>query len=158
VIDPTALFIDLVRVETRLYNLIDARLRPHDMTLGLFQFLQILQRTPGCRVYDIAQEVDITVGATSKAIDRLEARNWCRRAPNPTDRRSSLLYLTPAGDQALANATPTFETAMTDLMSAVPNEALAALADALAQWRPHLESASSRRTQEAAQPNTKRDQ
>src|SRR4051812_3177347 len=110
VTDLTALFTDLVRTETRLYNRIDARLRAaHDIPLGTLEFLRIISERPGCRVYDIAHEVDITVGATSKGVDRLVARGFCERRANPDDRRSSLLALTPAGEQAMTAAIPTFE-------------------------------------------------
>ncbi|MGK5684349.1 MarR family winged helix-turn-helix transcriptional regulator [Actinoplanes sp. URMC 104] len=138
--DLTSLFTDLVRAETRLYNRIDARLRAeHDITLGALEFLQIIDSRSTCRVHDIAREVDITVGATSKAVDRLEARGWCERRPNPDDRRSSLLVLTAAGRHAMATATPTFETAMAEQVSALPPAVLDRLADGLREWRRHLE-------------------
>ncbi|MFI1993383.1 MarR family winged helix-turn-helix transcriptional regulator [Actinoplanes sp. NPDC020271] len=138
--DATTLFTDLVRTETRLYNRIDARLRAgHDMPLGSLEFLRIIGGRPVCRVYDIAHEVDITVGATSKAVDRLVARGWCERRANPDDRRSSLLLLTPAGEQALAAALPTFAAAVTELGAALPRQTLDQLADGLHQWRQHLE-------------------
>lgn len=139
--DLTSLFVDLVRAETRLYNLIDARLRAeHDMTLGVLQFLQILRARGTCRVYDLAHEVDITVGATSKAVDRIEARGWCERRANPDDRRSSLLALTPAGLEALDAATPTFEAAMGEHAAVLPREVLDHLAEGLRLWRLHLEA------------------
>ncbi|WIM92525.1 MarR family winged helix-turn-helix transcriptional regulator [Actinoplanes oblitus] len=139
--DLTSLFTDLVRTETRLYNRIDARLRAgHDMPLGTLEFLRIISTRPGCRVYDIAHEVDITVGATSKGVDRLVARGWCERRANPDDRRSSLLFLTPAGEQALATATPTLEAAWAEQAAALPGPVLAQLADGLRLWRERLES------------------
>ncbi|GAA4608061.1 DNA-binding MarR family transcriptional regulator [Actinoplanes octamycinicus] len=139
--DLTSLFTDLVRTETRLYNRIDARLRAeHDMPLGALEFLQIIERLPTCRVFDIAHEVDITVGATSKAVDRLVARGWCERRANPDDRRSSLLFLTPAGEQALAAAVPTFEAAWAEQIAGLPQPMLAQLADGLRVWRERLES------------------
>lgn len=138
--DLTTLFTDLVRAETRLYNLVDARIRAeHDMTLGILQFLRIISRRPNCRVYDIAHEVDITVGATSKAVDRIEARGWCRRLANPDDRRSSLLVLTAAGERALADATPTFDSAMAQHVAGLPQPVLDRLADGLSRWSRQLE-------------------
>ena len=138
--DLTSLFIDLVRAETRLYNRVDARLRAdHDMPLGTWEFLQIIERRPDCRVQDIAQEIDITVGATSKAVDRIEARGWCRREANPGDRRSSLLVLTDAGRAALAAATPVVDAAIAERAAGLPQPVLDHLADGLRRWRHHLE-------------------
>jgi DNA-binding MarR family transcriptional regulator len=143
VTDLTALFTDLVRAETRLYNRIDAYLRATcDMPLGTLEFLRIIDGHPACRVQDIAAEVDITIGATSKAVDRIEARGWCRREPNPADRRSSLLTLTPAGREALTAATPAFEAAVTESTAALPAVLVDQLAEALHRWRLHLEGES----------------
>ena len=91
-------------------------------------------------MFDIAQEVDITVGATSKGVDRLEARGWCERRANPDDRRSSLLALTPAGRAALTAATPTFETALAERVAGLPPPVLECLAEGLQHWREELES------------------
>lgn len=139
--DLTALFTDLVRAETRLYNRVDARLRAeHGITLGTLEFLRIIDGRPACRVQDIAAEVDITIGATSKGVDRLEARGWCRREANPDDRRSSLLVLTPAGREALSAATPTWQAALAEQTAALPAATLAELAAGLRAWRNYLES------------------
>ncbi|WP_189335432.1 MarR family winged helix-turn-helix transcriptional regulator [Actinoplanes ianthinogenes] len=139
--DLTSLFTDLVRTETLLWNRVDARVRAeHDMALGQLEFLRIIDGRPACRVFDIAQEVGITVGATSKGVDRLVARGWCERRANPDDRRSSLLSLTPAGSQALAAAVPTFEAAWAEQVAALPQPMLAQLAAGLHTWRRHLES------------------
>jgi DNA-binding MarR family transcriptional regulator len=109
VTDVAQLFSDLVRAETRLYNAVDARLRAtHGLSAGQYELMQIIADREHCRVYDIVQEVAITVGAASKAVDRLEAAGWCRRSANPDDRRSSLLSLTAAGSRLLAKARPTF--------------------------------------------------
>jgi DNA-binding MarR family transcriptional regulator len=104
------LFEDLVRAETRLYNAIDDRLRTeHDLSLGQYEFMAIINRRGQCRVFDIVHEIGITVGAVSKSVDRLESADWCRRTNNPADRRSSLLSLTAAGSRLLARARPTVE-------------------------------------------------
>ncbi|WP_327302763.1 MarR family winged helix-turn-helix transcriptional regulator [Streptomyces sp. NBC_01298] len=108
--DPTQVFMDLVRYETRLYNALGERLRAeHGVTMGQFEFLRIIDGREGCRVNDLAEEAAITVGATSKGVDRLEALGWVVRRPHPANRRSSLLELTPEGRERLAAATPTFE-------------------------------------------------
>ena len=138
--DLTALYTDLIRTETRVFNRVDARLRAeHDLTLGQLEFLRILAAHDTCRVYDIAHQVDITVGATSKGVDRLEARGWCARRSNPDDRRSSLITLTAPGREALTAALPTFEAAIADQVGGLPGPVVEALADGLRQWRDRLE-------------------
>ena len=134
-------FEDLVRAETRLYNGLDARLREqHGLSLGQYELLQIISRRAECRVLDIVREVGITVGAASKAVDRLEAAGWCRRRVNDQDRRSSLLAVTPAGARLLVRAHPTFEQELTRLFAGVASErAVAQTARVLAALRGRLE-------------------
>lgn len=100
------LFSELVRLETELWNAVEGRLRADfAVTLPVFEFLQVIARTPGCRVHDIAAELGITVGGTSKIVDRIEASGYCARSPNPSDRRSSIIRLTSAGKRLLPKLT-----------------------------------------------------
>jgi DNA-binding MarR family transcriptional regulator len=104
------LFNDLVRFETELWNVVDSRMRAeHDLPLHKFEPMQIIERTPECRVYDIADALSITTGGVSKIVDSIEAAGHAKRRPNPEDRRSSIIELTPAGKRLLAKATTTFE-------------------------------------------------
>ena len=134
-------FIDLVRVETRLYNAVDDRLKTeHGLNAGQFQFLRIIADVPNCRVLDLAKETGITVGAASKAVDRIEAAGWCRRSTNPHDRRSSYLTLTPAGQRLLAEATPTFTAEVTERLAVADADALTQSGATLALLRRSLEA------------------
>jgi len=104
------LFHQLVRFETELWNAVDARLRAEfDLPLSRFEPMQVIARRPSCRVYDIAEELSITVGGTSKLVDRIESAGHCVRRANPGDRRSSIIELTTAGRRVLAKAAKVFE-------------------------------------------------
>lgn len=140
--DLTSLFTDLVRLETRLYNVLDARLKAeHGLPLGQFEFLRVIAARGNARVYDLAHDIAITVGATSKAVDRLESAGRCRRTANPHDRRSSLVELTPAGAEILAAATPTVEAELnTWVGSVLPAANLEQLATMLSMLRQRAES------------------
>jgi len=138
--DATQLFLDLVRAETRLYNLVDDRVSAaHGANMGQVQLLEIIARTQNARVDDIAREIDIRAGTASKAVDRSEAAGLVRRAPNPDDRRSSLLFLTDAGAELLSTAMPTFEAAVQELTgSALSPAELSAFAATVAKLRAAL--------------------
>lgn len=139
----TPMFSDLVRVETRLYNAVSARLRAErGLSLGQFEVMEIIDRVPGCRVLDIAGELAITVGAVSKAIDRLVAAGWCVRLAHPQDRRSSVLRLTPAGDEMLTTSRPVVESELASLTAAVAPGDLTRLAATVAALRATLEEGS----------------
>ena len=108
--DLTRLFSALMRLETELCGAVESRLRAdHDLPLPHFEFMRVIAATPRCRVQDIATELSITVGGTSKIVDRIEAAGHCARRANPDDRRSSIVELTPAGKRLLARASGTVE-------------------------------------------------
>lgn len=137
----TPIFTNLVRVETRLYNAVSARLRAEQgLGLGQFEFLEIIDRVPECRVLDIVGEVAITVGAVSKAVDRLVAAGWCVRVAHPQDRRSSVLRLTPEGERQLAASRPVVESALGSLTASIPPDDLSRIASTLATLRATLEA------------------
>ncbi|MEY9930006.1 DNA-binding MarR family transcriptional regulator [Catenulispora sp. GP43] len=137
----TPIFTDLVRVETRLYNALSARLRDErGVSLGQYEFLEIIDRIPGCRVLDIVADVAITVGAVSKAVDRVVAAGWCVRVPHPQDRRSSVLRLTPEGEKTLAACRPVVEHELAALTATVPEADLARMGATLAALRATLEA------------------
>ncbi|KAF2778524.1 MULTISPECIES: MarR family winged helix-turn-helix transcriptional regulator [Streptomyces] len=139
----TPAFVDLVRVETRLYNAVSARLRDEQgVSIGQFEFLEIIDRVPGCRVLDIVGELAITVGAVSKAVDRLVAAGWCQRVAHPQDRRSSVLRLTDEGARRLAASRPVVESALVSLTAGVSPEELSRVASTLATLRAALEAGS----------------
>ncbi|MFJ6835461.1 MarR family winged helix-turn-helix transcriptional regulator [Streptomyces sp. NPDC091209] len=139
----TPIFTDLVRVETRLYNAVSARLRAEQgLGLGQFEFLEIIDRVPGCRVLDIVGELAITVGAVSKAVDRLVAVGWCLRVAHPQDRRSSVLRLTSEGEKQLAASRPLVESALISLTATIPPDDLTRIAATLTTLRATLEEGS----------------
>ncbi len=108
--DLVPVFNDLIRLETELWNVVEARLRrDHDLALSWFEPMQVIDQTPGCRVIDIADALSITIGGTSKLMDRIENAGWCERSPNPNDGRSSTIQLTRPGRQLLAAARRTFD-------------------------------------------------
>jgi DNA-binding MarR family transcriptional regulator len=94
----------LIRYETSLWNCVDNRLRAAGApSLAVLSALRVVSRyAPSGRVQELRQELRITVGAASKLADRLEKEGLAQRHPHPSDRRSSLISLSSAGEQALA--------------------------------------------------------
>ena len=68
------LFTELVRLEIELWNAVDSPLRTGlALPLSSYEPMQVIARRGTCRVQDIADEMAITVGGTSKLVDRLES-------------------------------------------------------------------------------------
>lgn len=119
-VDLPGFFADLVRCETRLYNALNDRLRErHGIVTSQFEFLRYLREHPEARVADLAAEFAAGVGAISKGADRLEKQGWVARRPNPSDRRSSLLVLTPDGLRLVEAAEGTFAERLAELFADV---------------------------------------
>lgn len=99
-------FTELVRAEIKLWNGLDAHLMTTlGVSLATFQALAAVRSTEGpARVQDISSKMLITVGATSKLVDRLERDGLAVRSANPNDRRSSIVALTDAGSTTLEEA------------------------------------------------------
>ncbi|MFG3408863.1 MarR family winged helix-turn-helix transcriptional regulator [Streptomyces sp. NPDC048142] len=108
--DLKMVFDGVIRLETELWNGVDAALRAAcDLPMTWFDILRLLDRSGGCRVQDMAGEFAITVGGASKVVDRVEKSGYCTRRANPDDRRSSIVELTPAGRQILETALAVFD-------------------------------------------------
>lgn len=135
--DLRALFSNIVRFETELWAAVDRRLREEfDLPVAQFEFMLFIENHPPCRVHDISNELVITVGGTSKVVDRLEAAGHCRRRANPDDRRSSIIELTASGRRLLAKATKAFDEELEAILGdAVSERSLQQFAATLAMFR-----------------------
>ena len=139
-VDVVGLFGDLVRLETELWNRVEARVQQaHGVPLAWVEIMQVVGATADCRVLDIARALSITVGGASKVVDKVETAGLCRREPNPTDGRSNLIRLTDPGENLLEAANVTFAGALAVYVGgAVPAGELAQLSVTLRQMRQHL--------------------
>jgi MarR family transcriptional regulator, organic hydroperoxide resistance regulator len=114
-------------------GVVDGRLREEcGVSLASLNCMIVIDATPLCRVHHIARAVAITVGGASQAVDRLESAGLCARRANPSDRRSSIVELTPQGTGLLGIAAPVLDSELDRLLRApLPGTALTHLADAL---------------------------
>jgi len=134
------LFTELVRVEIELWNDLDTHLVTEvGISLPQFQALAAIRATGGpARVQDISEEMSITVGATSKVIDRLERDGLAIRSANPHDRRSSIVSLSDRGVNALVAANGAAETHLRATLGGVlTDEASTRLLGQLTSLRSH---------------------
>jgi len=128
-------------VETRLYNAVEQRVKAAaDVGAGHFELLRYVRDHPDARVADLATTFAIGVGTTSKIVDRLETQGWVERRPNPANRRSSLLALTPLGESVVSRAEPAWQAALQEILGgALAPEELTALSQALDALRSDFE-------------------
>ncbi|WP_175499428.1 MarR family winged helix-turn-helix transcriptional regulator [Cellulomonas marina] len=75
---------------------------PDGVTPGQVRFLRHLERC-GCarRPGELAAELDVAPRSMTSKVDQAEADGLVARLPDPTDRRATLVELTPAGREVL---------------------------------------------------------
>jgi DNA-binding MarR family transcriptional regulator len=135
--DLKTLFNELVRLEIDTWSAIDARLRAeHGLPLSRCEVMRVIASQANCRVYDIVAELSLTTGGASKLVDTIEAAGYSRRRPNPQDRRSSIIELTPSGKRLMQKATVTVEDELEKRIgSALPDRSLEQLTATLGRLR-----------------------
>jgi DNA-binding MarR family transcriptional regulator len=114
---------DLIRLEIAVWDRVDGRLRKsHNLPLAFFESLLFISRVPrgsSMRVGDLARALRVTVGGTSKLVDRIERAGLIVREPDPDDRRASRVVLTTAGKRQLTAAVKSYEAEVGSILGAV---------------------------------------
>ncbi len=77
----------------------DAHIRRSGLTSPQFDIVVTLGNTPGLSFKELGSRTLITKGTLTGVVDRLEARGLLERMACPEDKRSTLVRLTPAGEQ-----------------------------------------------------------
>ena len=85
----------LQRVATR-------SIQSSDAGLSDFAILEMLLHKGPQPVNEIGRRVELTSGAISTAVDRLESRGLVTREAHPSDRRARVVRLTAAGEEHAA--------------------------------------------------------
>ena len=93
-----------------------------------FFVLILLKRNPqGLSIGALADGVAVTSQTMTRAIDRMEASDFCYRKSDPEDRRAWLVYLSENGDETLGKALPAHYAWVAKLMSHFDGEERAML-------------------------------
>jgi DNA-binding MarR family transcriptional regulator len=129
----------VMRVQQILLSAVDGALRPHGLTFARYEALVLLTfaRTGKLPMRVMGERLQLHPTSVTNIVDRLEADGLVRRTPHPTDRRTTLVEITPAGSAllkeatesvtdirfGLAGLTPEEEHQLTDLLSRVRHAA-----------------------------------
>lgn len=77
------------------------RLMPADCHGGSAAVLTLLGRHGDMRMSRLAELLSVDMSVTSRHVTHLAERGWIERSPDPADKRSRILRLTPAGQDRL---------------------------------------------------------
>ncbi|KWI12974.1 MarR family winged helix-turn-helix transcriptional regulator [Burkholderia ubonensis] len=103
------LCLHMQRAARNLARIFDDALRPLDLTNGQFSLLMSLNRPHPPAMKDVASLLAMDRTTLTAALKPLERRGLVVIEPDPDDKRSRLLSLTPAGHRLLAKAFPVWQ-------------------------------------------------
>jgi len=131
-------FIALQGQNARVTNLVAADL--HVGTIDV-RALILISRLTDVKPKQVADYLELSTGAVTSLIDRMEKAALLTRVPHPTDRRSVILELAPAGFDAVDRIYDFYRRAFRDAVDPHHLDFLAAslraLADSLASTAAH---------------------
>ncbi|MFD9888088.1 MarR family winged helix-turn-helix transcriptional regulator [Amycolatopsis sp. NPDC059027] len=105
-LESKALAYRLRRVAHRLEIEIKRELSPHDIELWELELLACLSRARPAQRLSAGQlmtQLQLTSGAVTNRVNRLERKGWVTREPDPGDRRSVVVTLTADGAKRAAH-------------------------------------------------------
>jgi DNA-binding MarR family transcriptional regulator len=105
----TCLCLHAQRAARALARRFDEALRPVGLTNGQFSLLMSLNRPTPAPMRTVASLLAMDRTTLTAALKPLERRGLVELRPDPKDRRSRLITLTPDGSSLLARAVPIWE-------------------------------------------------
>ena len=105
--DQFTAMVAILRTHQAMTASIDATLRTHELTRTGYLLMTTLQLSrDGTRpLGQLSRHLMVHPTTVTLALDQLEKRKLVKRNPHPSDRRTILAVLTPAGQQILGQAT-----------------------------------------------------
>jgi len=102
--DGTHVWLVLMKAHRALARHAERSIAALDMCLSDFAILELLLHKGPQKLTDLGRRIDLTSGAMTTAVDRLEARQLVARTFDAADRRTRVVHLTPAGESLIAAA------------------------------------------------------
>jgi DNA-binding MarR family transcriptional regulator len=114
--DGMAAVTSIVRAQQIYLSRIDAVLRPLGLTFARYEVLMLLlfSRSGSLPLNKVGSRLQVHPTSVTNAVDRLEAHGLLRRVPHPTDRRTTLAEILPAGRDLALRATEAVNTGVFD--------------------------------------------
>lgn len=122
-------------------NLVEAEIRGRlrtefDTTLPRFDLMAQLQRAPkGMKMGELSRHMMVTNGNITGITDQLEKEGLVMRTKVESDRRSSLIKLTPQGRKTFARMARAHEAWVKELLSGLPESSRNALFQTLGELK-----------------------
>src|SRR2546423_3606887 len=108
----THLWLVLMKAHRTLQRLATLSIEASDMGLSDFAVMEMLLHKGPQPVNEIGRRIELTSGAITTAVDRLESRGIVTREAHESDRRARIVRLTPRGKEQAARGFGPHKTVM----------------------------------------------
>src|SRR5437867_3405837 len=108
----THLWLVMMKAHRTLQRLATHSIESSDMGLSDFAVMEMLLHKGPQPVNEIGRRIELTSGAITTAVDRLESRGLVTREAHETDRRARIVRLTSRGKEQAAKVFGVHKTAM----------------------------------------------
>jgi DNA-binding MarR family transcriptional regulator len=124
--DPEAMAVitSIVRVEQLLSARVNNVLQPLGLTFARYEALVLLYftRKGALPLGKMSERLQVHPTSITSVVDRLENQGFVRRIPSPTDRRTVLAEILPAGRRIVELSTPEVVSGVFTQLEWTPNE------------------------------------
>jgi MarR family 2-MHQ and catechol resistance regulon transcriptional repressor len=127
----THLWLVLMKAHRTLQRLATRSIEASDVGLSDFAVMEMLLHKGPQPVNEIGRRVELTSGAITTAVDRLESRGLVTREAHETDRRARIVRLTPRGKESAAKVFGSHRKAMDVAANALSKSERATLIELL---------------------------
>src|SRR5437868_15131301 len=108
----THLWLVMMKAHRTLQRLATHSIESSDVGLSDFAVMEMLLHKGPQPVNEIGRYIELTSGAITTAVDRLESRGLVTREAHPSDRRARIVRLTAQGEEQAAKIFAGHRTAM----------------------------------------------
>lgn len=112
----------LFALAPKLIELLDLGARDYGITYARGRVVAALHASGPVLMRKLAQDVGVTPRTITGLIDALEADGWAVRRADPTDRRATIVALTPAAEEAFGRLLAGYTGLAAGLLRGVPQD------------------------------------
>jgi MarR family 2-MHQ and catechol resistance regulon transcriptional repressor len=127
----THLWLVMMKAHRTLERLATRSIESSEVGLSDFAVMEMLLHKGPQPVNEIGRRVELTSGAITTAVDRLESRGLVTREAHPSDRRARIVRLTLAGEEQAAKVFTIHKAAMDSVASELSKTERATLIELL---------------------------
>lgn len=140
--------VKLLELFSQIHRKLHQRLAPFFQTEGLsiteWTVLWKMKKKKTSRVTELAENVGIPPSTLTGIVDRLVAKEWLKRVPDPEDRRSIILECTPKLEDTIQDMMLTVQNQLQATVDFLPTDRYEHLISDLQTILEHLESGASK--------------